>query len=226
MKEFKGICVPVCTPFNQDGESVDEGALKSHIDWMIESGVQILLACGGTGEFAYLREAERRRVAEVTCKHVAGRADVFVQTSAINTADAIASSRAAADSGADALLILPPYFEGPSMDGVLWHYEHIAKAVDLPIVVYNIPQNTNIDITPEIFSRLMQIDTIRYIKDSTSSLVRIQQLVATGGKVFTGGDPIAFQAMVAGCIGCIWGAVNAMPKESVDLYDLVVAGKL
>ncbi len=226
MKDFKGICVPVCTPFAADGESVDEGALKSHIDWMIESGVDIILACGGTGEFAYLREAERRRVAEIVCRHASGRADVFVQTSAINTADAIANAKAAADLGADAIMVLPPYFEGPSMDGVLWHYEAVARSVRLPLVVYNIPQNTNIDITPEIFARLLEIETIRYIKDSTASLVRIQQLVATGGKVFNGGDPIAFQALIAGCVGCIWGAVNAMPKEAVELYRLVAAGRL
>jgi 4-hydroxy-tetrahydrodipicolinate synthase len=226
MKDFRGICVPLCTPFCKDGESVDEGALRSHIDWMIESGVQIILACGGTGEFAYLREAERRRVAEVTCKHVAGRAHVFVQSSAINTADAVANSKAAAEAGADAVMVLPPYFEGPAMDGVKWHYEKIARAVALPLVVYNIPQNTNIDITPEIFAELMKIDNIQYIKDSTANLVRIQQLVATGGKIFNGGDPIAFQALLAGCAGCIWGAVNAMPREAVELYDLVSTGKL
>ena len=226
MKNFSGMCVPICTPFTQGGEAVDEGVLKDHIDWMIESGVNIILACGGTGEFAYLREQERRRVSEITCKHVAGRADVFVQTSAINTADAIANAKAALDMGADAILVLPPYFEGPTMDGVCWHYEAVAKAVKLPIVVYNIPQNTNIDITPEIFSKLMKIENIQHIKDSTSSLVRIQQLVATGGKVFNGGDPIAYPAMVAGTIGCIWGAVNAMPRESVALYKLVAAGKL
>lgn len=226
MKNFKGMCVPVCTPFTKDGEAVDEGVLKEHIDWMIESGVNIILACGGTGEFAYLREQERRRVSEITCKHVAGRADVFVQTSAINTADAVANAKAAQDMGADAILVLPPYFEGPTMDGVCWHYEAVAKATNLPIVVYNIPQNTNIDITPEIFSKLMKIENIQYIKDSTSSLVRIQQLVATGGKVFNGGDPIAYPAMVAGCIGAIWGAVNAMPRESVTLYKQVAAGKL
>jgi 4-hydroxy-tetrahydrodipicolinate synthase len=151
---------------------------------------------------------------------------VFVQTSAINTADTIANSKAAADMGADAIMVLPPYFEGPTMDGVCWHYEAVARAVDLPLVVYNIPQNTNIDITPEIFSKLMKVGNIQYIKDSTSSLVRIQQLVATGGKIFNGGDPIAFQALLAGCVGCIWGAVNAMPKEAVALYRLVAAGKL
>ena len=226
MKDFKGICVPLCTPFSRDGDSLDEGALRSHIDWMIESGVQIILACGGTGEFAYLREAEKRRVAEIACKHAAGRAHVFVQTSAINTADTIDNSKAAADAGADAIMVLPPYFEGPTMDGVKWHYEKVARAVPLPLVVYNIPQNTNIDITPEIFAELMKIENIQYIKDSTASLVRIQQLVATGGKIFNGGDPIAFQALLAGCIGCIWGAVNAMPREAVELYRLVSAGKL
>ena len=226
MKDFKGICVPLCTPFSRDGDSLDEGALRSHIDWMIESGVQIILACGGTGEFAYLREAEKRRVTEIACEHAAGRAHVFAQTSAINTADTIANSRAAADAGADAIMVLPPYFEGPTMDGVKWHYEKVARAVPLPLVVYNIPQNTNIDITPEIFAELMKIENIQYIKDSTSSLVRIQQLVATGGKIFNGGDPIAFQALLAGCIGCIWGAVNAMPREAVELYRLVSAGKL
>jgi 4-hydroxy-tetrahydrodipicolinate synthase len=226
MKDFKGICVPLCTPFSRDGESLDDGALRSHIDWMIESGVQIILACGGTGEFAYLREAEKRRVAEIACKHVAGRAHVFVQTSAINTADTIANSKVAADAGADAVMVLPPYFEGPTIDGVKWHYEKVARAVPLPLVVYNIPQNTNIDITPEIFAELMRIENIQYIKDSTASLVRIQQLVATGGKIFNGGDPIAFQALVAGCIGCIWGAVNAMPREAVELYRLVSAGRL
>jgi 4-hydroxy-tetrahydrodipicolinate synthase len=227
MKTFKGMCVPICTPFAADGESVDEGALKAHIDWLIESGVHIILACGGTGEFAYLRDSERRRISEITTKHTAGRADVFIQTSAINTADVVAYSKAALDIGADAIMVLPPYFEGPSMDGVRWHYETIAKAVDLPIVVYNIPQHSNIDITPEIFAELMKLHgNIRYIKDSTASLIRIQQLVATGGGVFNGGDPIAFQGMLAGSVGAIWGAGNVMPKEAVALYNLVAERKL
>jgi 4-hydroxy-tetrahydrodipicolinate synthase len=226
MKKFSGMCVPIVTPFNKAGDAVDEGALKDHIDWMIESGVDIVLACGGTGEFAYLSDQEVRRVNELTCKHVNGRADVFVQTSSIGTADTIANSKAAVDAGADAIMVLPPYFEGPSMDGVCWHYEAVAKSVNVPLVVYNIPQNTNIDITPEIFSKLMKIENIQYIKDSTSNLVRIQQLVATGGRIFNGGDPIAYHALLAGCIGCIWGAVNAMPREAVALYKYASTGKL
>jgi 4-hydroxy-tetrahydrodipicolinate synthase len=226
MKKFKGMCVPICTPFVKGGEAVDEGALKAHIDWLIECGVHIILANGGTGEFAYLREGERRRIAEVTAKHVAGRTDVFVQTSAVNTADTIAHSKAAKDVGADAIMVLPPYFEGPSVDGVRWHYEAVARAVELPIVVYNIPQHSGIDITPEVFAQLLNIDHIRYIKDSMGSMVRIQQLVATGGGVFNGGDPIAFQGMLAGAVGAVWGAANVMPKEAVALYEFVAARKL
>jgi 4-hydroxy-tetrahydrodipicolinate synthase len=226
MKTFKGMCVPICTPFLEGGEAVDEGKLKEHIDWLLENGVDSILACGGTGEFAYLREAERHRISEITAKHVNGRADVFVQTSAINTADVVANSKAAEDMGADAVMVLPPYFEGPSTDGVLWHYETAAKATKLPLIVYNIPQHSNIDITPELFSRLLQIENIRYIKDSTANLIRIQQLVATGGGVFNGGDPIAFQGMLAGAVGAIWGAANAMPAEAVQLYRCVAEGKL
>lgn len=229
MKELKGMCVALCTPFTEDGEKVDETALKNHIDSMIEAGVHIILVCGGTGEFAYLRPEERRRIAEIASKHIDGRAGFMVQTSAVNTADAIEFSRHAEGVGADCLLILPPYFEGPNYDGIYYHYEKIAEAINIPIMVYNIPQSSNIDLTPGFMKRLMEIDNIQYIKDSMEDLTRIQELLMVCGdrvKVFNGGDPIAYYSLIAGCPGCVWGATNAMPKESVKLYDLVQAGKL
>ena len=229
MKELKEMCVALCTPFTEDGEKVDETALKNHIDSMIEAGVHIILVCGGTGEFAYLRPEERRRIAEIASKHIDGRAGFMVQTSAVNTADAIEFSRHAEGVGADCLLILPPYFEGPNYDGIYYHYEKIAEAINIPIMVYNIPQSSNIDLTPGFMKRLMEIDNIQYIKDSMENLTRIQELLMVCGdrvKVFNGGDPIAYYSLIAGCPGCVWGATNAMPKESVKLYDLVQAGKL
>jgi 4-hydroxy-tetrahydrodipicolinate synthase len=229
MKELKGMCVALCTPFTEDGERVDETALKNHIDSMLEAGVHIILVCGGTGEFAYLRSEEKRRIAEVASKHIDGRAGFMVQSSAVNTADAIEFSKHAEGVGADCLLILPPYFEGPNYDGVYYHYEKIAAAINIPIMVYNIPQSSNIDLTPDFMKRLMQIDNIQYIKDSMEDLTRIQELLMVCGeriKVFNGGDPIAFYSLVAGCPGCVWGATNAMPKESVELYNLVQEGKL
>jgi len=226
MKELKGICAALCTPFTEDGEKVDETALKDHIDSMLDAGIHIILVCGGTGEFAYLRLEERKRIAEIASKHIDGRAGFMVQTSAINTADAIEFAKHAEGVGADCLLILPPYFEGPDNEGVYYHYEKISEAIKIPIMVYNIPEHSGIDVTPNFFKSLMEIDNIHYIKDSTGDIIRIQELLTTGGKVFNGGDPIAFFSLLAGCPGCVWGAPNAMPKESVDLYNLVTSGKL
>ena len=229
MKELKGMCVALCTPFKENGEELDETALRTHINSMLEAGVHIILVCGGTGEFAYLRPDERRRIAEIASKHIDGKVPLMVQTSAINTVDAIEFAKHAEGVGVDCLLILPPYFEGPNDDGVYYHYEKIAEAIKIPIMVYNIPASSGIDITPGLFSRLIEIDNVSYIKDSMGDLVRIQELLAVAGgkaEVFNGGDPIAFFSLVAGCPGCVWGATNAMPKESVELYDLVVSGKL
>lgn len=229
MKDLKGMCVALCTPFDETGEKLDEVALRTHIDSMLEEGVHIILVCGGTGEFAYLRPEERKTIAEIAAKHIDGKAGFVVQTSAINTVDAIEFSKHAEGVGADALLILPPYFEGPNADGVYYHYEKISETINTPIMVYNIPESSGFDITPALFKRLIEIDNVRYIKDSMNDLVRIQELLAVAGDkaaVFNGGDGITFFSLVAGCPGCVWGATNAMPKESVELYDLVVSGKL
>lgn len=223
MTELRGICVPICTPFDESGEELAEQALRKQIDSMLEAGVHIILVCGGTGEFPYLRADEKMRITEVAARHIDGRARLMVQTSAINTADTIEFSKHAEGVGADTIMVLPPYFEGPTRAGVYYHYEQVARAVDIDIMLYNIPQSTAIDITPDFYTELLEIENIRYIKDSTGNLVRIEQLVAAGGSVFNGADPIALPALLAGCQGCVWGAVNAMPREAVGLYDSVQA---
>ena len=225
MTELSGVCVPVCTLFNDD-ETIDEPGYLLHIDRMIEAKTDIILACGGTGEFAYLTTEEKRRLVEITGKHIEARASFIAQTSAISLRDTIDATKHAADHGADALMILPPYFEGPDAAGVYHHFEKVAEATDLPIMVYNIPVHSGFDITPDFFSKLLEIDNIKYIKDSTGDLVRIQELLQTSGKVFNGGDPITYPALAAGCVGCVWGAINFIPEEAVELYGLVQEGKL
>lgn len=150
----------------------------------------------------------------------------ILSTSAINTADTIENTKHAQDHGADVVMVLPPYFEGPDMEGVYYHYEHLAQNTRAPIMVYNIPAASGIDIKPDFFSRLLEIDSVQYIKDSTGDLVRIQELLTTGGTVFNGGDPITFQALQAGCPGCVWGAVNFLPREAVALFQPVKKGDL
>jgi len=188
---------------------------------MLEARVHNILVCGGTGEFAYLRPEERKKLVEVASKHIDGKAGFVVQTSAINTADAVDFSKHAEDNGADCLLILPPYFEGPGEEGICFHFEQISKSVNTSIMVYNIPSNTGVDITPPFFRRLTEIANIEYMKDSTGDLIRIQQLLSMRADVLNGGDPIAFYSLLAGCKGCVWGAVNAMPHEAVMLYEFV-----
>jgi 4-hydroxy-tetrahydrodipicolinate synthase len=226
MKELKGICAAVCTPFKDGTGSVDEIKFKKHMDTMLDAGMHAILVCGGTGEFAYLRPDERIQIAEMASKHIDDRAYLVVQTSSNSTSDAVYYARHAEDIGAHCLLMLPPFFEGPDASGVYYHYEEIAKAVDIPVMVYNIPVHSGFDITPEFFKRLMEIDNILYIKDSTCDLVRIQNLISIGANVFNGADPIAFYSLLAGCEGCVWGAPNVMPNETVELYNLVTKGDL
>lgn len=225
MSELKGICAALCTPMDDGGSSIDFDRTKSHIDKMLEAGVHIIAVCGGTGEFAFLTVEERRRLTEVAARHIAGRAKLIVQTSAIRTEDAIEASLHAEGIGADAVLVLPPYFEGPVPDGVYHHYARISEKIKTPIMTYNVPVHSGFDITPEFFKRLSEIDNVRYIKDTSGDFVRIQELLLSGANVFNGSDPFAFPALVAGVSGCFWGAVNAMPREAVQLYELVQAGE-
>ena len=225
MKQLKGICVPICTPFTVDGVRIDDRALRAHIDSMLEAKVHIIAVCGGTGEFPFLSEPEKRRIAEIAAKQIDGRCELIVQTSAIRTEDAVENSKHAESIGATALLILPPYFEGPGEAGVRWHFEQIGRAIGIPIMVYNIPQFSGFDITPEVFARLSEIDAVRYIKDSTSNMLRIEQLAASGASVFNGCDYLNLYGLMAGAVGCFWGGANAMPKEAVQLYELYQAGR-
>lgn len=225
MKELRGVCAALCTPFDETGETLDETALRNHIDAMIEAGVHGVVLCAGTGEFAYLRAEEKRRIIEIGIKHVDGRIPVIVQSSAITTVEAVENSKFAEGAGADVLMILPPYFEAPGTESVMAHYERISGSVNTPIIVYNIPQATGFEITADLFSRMLEFDNVAYVKDSKGDLVSIQELVATGGKVLAGADPVSPFTLIAGAVGWIWGGVNVMPREAVRLYDLITADK-
>lgn len=226
MADLKGVCVPICTPFKDSGAALDERALEDNLESLVESGVDIIAVNGGTGEFPFLAEDEKRRIAEIAARRLQGRVRLIVQTSAIRTEDVIENSKHAEGVGADALLILPPYFEGPGEEGVRWHYEQIASAVKTPIMVYNIPVFTQFDITPEVFARFVEIDTVNYIKDSTADALRIDQLIRQGAKVFNGCDFLNYYSLVNGATGLFSGSGNAAPAELVRLRDLVLKNEM
>lgn len=223
---LKGVCAAICTVFDDATQEFDEKAYLQHLDRMLESGVHSIAICGGTGEFAHLEVTEKRRIAEITAKRIEGKAKLVVHTSAIRTKNAVEASKHAEGLGAAAILVLPAIFEGPDEDGVFKHYETIANAVKTPIMAYNIPAHSGFDITPEYFKRLSTIPSVQYIKDSTGDLMRMEQLIAQGANFFCGCDYMQLYGLMAGAVGCFWGATNAMPKQSVELYALVEQGKL
>ncbi|NNE63735.1 MAG: dihydrodipicolinate synthase family protein [Gammaproteobacteria bacterium] len=220
MTNLTGICTPVCTIFTDNGSKIDEAAQKKHLDSLLEAGIHIIAVCGGTGEFSFLTREERLRLTELVARHIDGRAKLIVHTSAVMSEETIDYARHAEDQGADCLLVLPPYFEGPTLAGCFEHYEKVASAVNIDLMAYNIPVHSGIDLEPEFVCRLLQIDNIRYLKDSTGDFLRIQQLVTNSVQLFNGADPLMFHGLMADAVGCFWGTSNAIPEQAVKLYNL------
>lgn len=229
-RDFRGVIVALAMPMDPTGESIDEPALLDHIDWLIDADVHGILVLSGTGEYAYLRPEERRRVVELCLPHIDGRIPVMVQTSEMSVSDTIATTQHAVDHGADAVMILPPWLESPSERGVLYHYERVAQAVSVDIALYNTPAASGVEITPAMYRQLVTIDNVRYMKDSQGDLSRIQKLVAisegTNAQVLCGVDPLAPYALMAGSVGMIWGCANIMPHEAVMLVEHIDAGRI
>lgn len=229
-RDFRGVVVALAMPMDPTGESIDEPALLDHIDWLIDAGVHAILVLSGTGEYAYLRPEERRRVVELCLPHIDGRIPVMVQTSEMSVSDTIDTSKHAVDFGADSVMILPPWLESPSERGVLYHYERVAQNVAADIVLYNTPAASGVEITPAMYRQLLAIDNVRYMKDSQGDLSRIQKLVAisegTNAQVLCGVDPLAPYALMAGAVGMIWGCANIMPHEAVMLVEHIDNGQL
>ncbi len=229
-KRFSGVIVALAMPMLESGERIDEPALLDHIDWLLDAGVHGLLVLSGTGEYAYLRPEEKRRVVELCLPHIDGRVPVMVQSSEMSVSDTVDSSLHAQDHGADAVMILPPWLESPSERGVRYHYEQVAKALSCDIALYNTPAASGVEITPAMYGKLLAIDNVRYMKDSQGDLARIQKLVAlsegTEAEVLCGVDPLAPYALMAGAAGMIWGCANIMPHECVQLVEHIEAGRL
>jgi 4-hydroxy-tetrahydrodipicolinate synthase len=220
MSQLRGVCTPVCTIFTEDGSRVDENAQRKHVDNLVESGIHIICVCGGTGEFSFLTRQERLNLTEIVANQVNGQAKLIVHVSAIMTEETIEYAKHAEGLGADCLLVLPPYFEGPTLEGAFEHYERVADAVNTEIMAYNIPIHSGIDLQTDFCRRLMEIENINYLKDSTGDFIRNQQSIRAGIPLFNGADPLMLHNLMAGAVGCFWGTSNAIPEQAVKLYSL------
>ncbi len=225
MADLKGINLAMQTPFDDAGR-ICLKTWEELIDQYVDAGVHGLVLGSGTGQHPYLTEDECNRLYEVGAKRIAGRCTVICQTSALNVDEVIRRSRHAESIGADALMILPPYLEGPADDdGLLAFYEEIDRNVGIDVVGYNIPQATGISVGVPLLKRLNALEHFAYIKDSAGDFTVHQSYLLAGGEVLNGCDTTTVYALMAGAHGVIWGGANYMPHEAVRLYELVNSGE-
>jgi len=226
--EFQGVYAVLLTPFKED-ESLDENALRRHVGWLIGQGVHGVICTGSTGEVFSLSDDERKCVVEITIDEARGRVPVLVGSGANSTAHTIMWSQHAERAGADGLMVVHPYYCLPSERELYQHYEALAQSVSIPIMIYNNPFTTGVDMKPELLARLAEFDTIRYTKDATDDVKRVGQIRrACGDKIviFIGCDNIAFESFLLGAEGWVSGIANIIPRRCLELYDLTVTGEI
>lgn len=227
--QLRGVLTALATPFAEDG-NVDEASLRALVDRSIAGGVHGVVACGSTGEFSTLSSDERRLVVETVVDHVAGRVPVIAQTGATSTAEAIRLSRHAQSAGADVIMPVAPYYEPLTIDETLSYLRAVAGSVDIPVMLYNLPVATGVDLDPDTVGALARgTGNIRYIKNTTVDMAQTVRLIHNHGDVistFVGWDSLLLSALAEGAAGVMAGTANVVPAELVAVYDAVSAGNL
>ena len=216
---FSGSMVALVTPMRADG-SIDSDSLHNLIEFHIESGTDAIVAVGTTGESATLTVAEHCDVVGQVVKQVNGRIPVIAGTGANSTTEAIELTQYAKDLGVDAALLVTPYYNRPTQEGLYQHYKAIAEAVDIPQILYNVPSRTACDLLPETVARLADIPNIIGIKEATGDLSRVEQintLCQTKMELYTGEDANTVDFILAGGQGVISVTANVAPAEMHDM---------
>jgi len=225
---FKGSLVALITPMRQDA-SLDEDAYARFIDWQIAQGTEGIVPVGTTGESPTLSHEEHRRAVEIAVQVAAKRVPVIAGAGSNSTAEAIGLAQHAARVGADGVMVVTPYYNKPSQDGLVLHYTAIADATELPLIIYNIPSRSVIDMTPETMGRLAQHQRIVGVKDATANLSRPLQTRRSCGAGFiqlSGEDHTVLSFLAAGGHGCISVTANIAPKLVAQLHAAWRAGDM
>jgi len=225
----EGILPALVTPFADDGKTVDEERLRTLVNRCIELGVHGVVPCGTTGEFVNLTTEEKKHVIKVVVDEVNGRVPVVAGTGASGTEQALEMTKYAKDVGAEAALIVTPFYLKPADRGIYEHYDTIASQVDLPIILYNIPQCTGLPLPWQMVEDLAQIPNIVGVKDSSGQLsfiLAVLEKVRDKIKVLCGHDEVVVAALAAGCSGAILASANVIPDVWVQIYNHVKKGEL
>lgn len=223
---FKGIATALVTPFHPDG-SVDYESYGRLLDWQIESGVNGLVACGTTGEGATLTDEEHKAVLRFTVERVAGRVPVIAGTGSNDTAYAIELTKYACSVGADAMLVVTPYYNKATQEGLYRSFTAIADASTKPLILYNVPSRTGCSIAAATAARLAEHPRIRGIKEASGDISHVVELAAlTAGRldIYSGNDDQIVPILSMGGLGCISVLSNVLPRETVEICDRFFAG--
>lgn len=216
---FKGSIVALITPFTESG--IDESGFQSFVDWQIAEGTDGLVPVGTTGESPTLSYEEHRRVVDLCIEAAKGRVPVIAGTGSNSTEEAIAFTRHAAKAGADAALIVTPYYNKPSQEGLYHHFKAIHDSVELPIIIYNIPGRSVIDMSVETMARLARLPNIVGVKDATNDLarpLRVRTEIGTDFCQLSGEDATAAAFLAQGGHGCISVTANVAPRLCAEMH--------
>ncbi|MCL2009809.1 MAG: 4-hydroxy-tetrahydrodipicolinate synthase [Synergistaceae bacterium] len=224
---FKGSGVAVVTPFTDGG--IDFETYGRLIDFQIESGTQAIISCGTTGESATLSESEHKSVISFAVERVNKRVPVIAGTGSNNTAHALEMSKFAQSAGADGLLVVTPYYNKTTQNGVVAHFHAIADSVNLPIMVYNVPARTGLDVLPATYAKLAKHENINCIKEANSNIGGLAKTISLAGdalNVYCGNDDEIVPFLSLGALGVVSVMANVAPRQVQDVCRLFFEGKI
>lgn len=224
---FRGVFPAIVTPLKED-ESLDEEGLRRNIEYLQRFGIAGIVPCGTTGESPTLTFDEHKKVVEIAVD--CAKVPVIAGTGSNSTREAIELTRHAADAGADAALLITPYYNKPNDRGMFEHFKAVAEKCDIPIVLYNVPKRTGIDLKPEMVAKLSKIKNIAAVKEASGSPGQVAQIIelTQGGQfsVLSGDDDLTLPLMALGASGVVSVIANIAPKKTVAMVDAMLSGNL
>jgi 4-hydroxy-tetrahydrodipicolinate synthase len=228
MAQFRGSMVALVTPFKDS--ALDEPALRALARWQIESGTDALVPCGTTGEGATLSPEELSRVVRACVEEARGKVPVIAGCGSNDTRKTIENVQRAKQAGADAALVVTPYYNKPTPEGLFRHFEAVAKGGGLPVVMYNVPSRTSVDMLPDAIARCARLPGIVGVKEASGNVVRVAEILALGVppgfSILAGDDMFALPTLAMGGQGVISVVANIAPAQLAGLYDAFAAGDL
>jgi len=224
---FKGSMVAIVTPFKNG--KVDEKALGDLIEFHLKNGTDVIVPCGTTGESATLSHEEHHRVVEFTVRTVNKRVPVVAGAGSNSTEETIDLTRYAKKAGAQGVLLITPYYNKPTQEGLYQHFKKVAQSVDIPIVLYNVPGRTGVNMLPATVARLRATQNIVGIKEATGDMKQVSEIIRLCGKdfdVISGDDFTTLPLLCLGGVGAISVTANVVPADAAGMFDAFFAGKM